>query len=100
MSMASLMAGDLAELFSRDLPTVCKIGARDYNVLLDDMLSEEVEAFGGPESIEMQRVHFLTSDLSKIENGSKLYVAGKSKIVVSSVTSADGAELIATVRGD
>jgi len=100
MSMQSVMATDLSELFDRDMPTVCKIGSVKYNVLLDDLLNDEVEGFGGAESLEMQRVHFKTTDLSKIEVGAKLHVKGKSKIVLSSITSADGNELIATVRAD
>jgi hypothetical protein len=104
MSMQSIMAGDLAQLFKRDLPSACRIGGQDFTVLVDDTLSEEMEAYGGPESIEMQRVHFLTTDKATIENGSKLALKQgeiwKSKIVVSSITSADGNELIATVRGD
>ena len=104
MSMESLLASDLSALFKADMPSVCKIGAKSYTVLVDDLLSEEIEEYGGPESVEMQRVHFLTSDLARIENGSKLAVktkiGWKSKIVLSSITSADGNELIATVRGD
>ena len=111
MSMASLMAEDLAQLFVRDMPAECQIGAQVIAVIIDDLLNEEVESYGGPEAVEMQRIHFLTTDKASIENGSKLAVrpkaepgkkpaAWKSKIVVSSITSADGNELIATVRGD
>lgn len=104
MSMQSYMANDLSALFQRDMPAECKIGAKSYAVLIDDLVTEEIEEYGGPESVEMQRVHFQTTDLARIENGSKLSIkikAGwKSKIVVSSITSADGNELIATVRGD
>ena len=98
--MQSLLAADTAALFRYDMPVECVIGAKKYAVLLDDLLSEESDAFGGPEAQEIQRVHFLTSDLARIENGTGLFVGGKSKIVVSSITSADGSELIATVRGD
>jgi hypothetical protein len=100
MSMQSAMANDLSELFVRDMPTVCKIGSKKFNVLLDDLLNDEVEGFGGAESLEMQRVHFKTTDLKKIEVGSKLHVEKKTKIVLSSITSADGNELIVTVRAD
>ena len=102
--MQSYMASDLSALFQRDMPTVCKIGAKEYTVLIDDLVTEEIEEYGGPESVEMQRVHFQTTDIARIENGSKLSikikVGWKSKIVVSSITSADGNELIVTVRGD
>jgi len=94
------MEQDLAEVFARDMPTVCKIGSVKYNVLLDDLLNDEIEGFGGAESLEMQRVHFKTSDLDKIEIGAKLHVKNKTKIVLSSITSADGNELIVTVRAD
>jgi hypothetical protein len=111
MSMQSYMAADLSELFTRDMPADCKIGAASYTVLLDDLLSEEVESYGGAEAMEMQRVHFQTTDKSSIEVGSKIAVRSrpesgkkpgpwKSKIVLSSITSADGNELIVTVRGD
>ena len=111
MSMQSYMAADLAELFTRDMPAECKIGAKAFSVLIDDLLNEEVEAYGGPEAIAMQRVHFLVTQKGSIEIGSKLAVrqkaqpgttpgAWESKIVLSSIKSADGNELIATVRGD
>jgi hypothetical protein len=99
-SMQDFMASDLSQLFTRDMPEECRIGSRKYTVLLDDLMNDEVEGYGGPESIEMQRVHFRTSDKASIEDGSKLFIKGKSKIVLSSVISADGNELIATVRGD
>lgn len=100
MSMQTAMATDLSELFDRDMPIVCKIGSVKYNVLLDDLLNDEIEGYGGPESIEMQRVHFKVSDRKSIEVGTKLTVAGKTKIALSSIKSADGNELIVTVRAD
>lgn len=99
-TMKEAMEVDLSELFDRDMPTTARIGQRQYTVLLDDLLNEEVEGYGGPEAVEMQRVHFKASDISFIEVGANLIIAGKSKIVVSSVLSADGNELIATARGD
>jgi len=104
MTLKSALAADLSALFKADIPSICRIGARDYTVLVDDLISDEIEGFGGPEAIEIQRVHFLTADKQAIENGSKLALKvgnlWKSKIVVSNITSSDGAELIATVRGD
>ena len=111
MSMQSLMGADLAQLFARDMPAECQIGAQIFLVLADDLLSGEIENYGGPEDVEMQRVHFLTSEKPSIENGSKLALRQKSadgkspgpwrsKIVISSIASEDGNELIATVRGD
>ena len=111
MSMQSHMAADLSELFNRDMPADCKIGAQTFTVLIDDLLNEEVEAYGGPEAVEVQRVHFQVSDKSSIEIGSNLSIRQrpesgkkpapwKSKIVLSSITSADGNELIVNVRGD
>lgn len=109
--MESYMAADLSALFERDMPAECVIGAKTYSVLIDDLLNEEEEAYGGGEAVSMQRVHFLTSQKPYIDNGSKLAVRQKaqpgaapssweSKIVLSSIKSADGNELIATVRGD
>ena len=109
-SMQTYMANDLSELFDRDMQAECKIGAKTYTVLIDDLLSDEVEGYGGPEAVDMQRVHFKTTDRNSIEIGTKLGVRPKaadsqkaqpwkSKIVLSSILSADGNELIATVRG-
>lgn len=99
-TMAQAMAADISALFTRDMPKTCTIGAATFNVLIDDLLNEEIEGYGGPENVDMQRVHFLTTDKAAIESGTQLFIAGKSKIVISSVQSADGNELIATVRGD
>lgn len=99
-TMQSAMGSDLSQLFQRDMPKTCVIGAARFNVLIDDLISEEIEAIGGPENVDMQRVHFLTTDKQSITNGTQLFIEGKSKIVVSSILSADGNELIATVRGD
>lgn len=111
MSMQSQMASDLSQLFVRDMPAECKIGANQFTVLIDDLVNEETEAYGGPEAIDLQRVHFQTSEKSSIEIGSGLAVrqkpatgqnpgVWKSKTVLSSIVSADGNELIVTVRGD
>lgn len=108
--MQSYMASDLSELFDRDMQSECKIGAKTYTILIDDLLNEEVEGYGGSESVDMQRVHFKTTDRDSIEIGTKLSVRPKAidsqstrpwkaKIVLSSIVSADGNELIATVRG-
>jgi len=105
------MAADLAQLFTRDMPAECKIGAKTFSVLIDDLLNEEDGAYGGGEESSVQRVHFLVTEKGSIEIGSKLAVRQKaqpgttpgsweSKIVLSSIKSADGNELIATVRGD
>ena len=110
MSMQSYLATDLSQLFSRDMPHDCKIGAKEFNVLIDDLMSEELESYGGPEAIEFQRVHFLTTEKESITIGSKMSIRQrkepgrspdpwKSKIVLSSIKSADGNELIVTVRG-
>ena len=111
MTMQSYMAADLSALFARDMPYDCKIGSKDFTVIVDDLLNEETEAYGGPESTEMQRVHFQTTEKDSIEIGSRMSIRQrpapgakplpwKSKIVLSSITSADGNELIVTVRGD
>ena len=99
-TMKEAMGTDLGQLFTRDMPTECVIGAAKFTVLIDDLLSEEIEAMGGAENIDLQRVHFLASDKPSITNGTQLFVGGKPKIVLTSLLSADGNELIATVRGD
>ena len=113
MSMQSVMAQDLAYLFEKDIPTTAIITlngqTKEYTVLLDDLQNQEADAFGGPEIENMRRIHFLTTDLPSVENGTIISILEPSptpgnpilrkKIVMSSVTSADGNELIATVRG-
>jgi len=109
--MQSYMANDLSELFDRDMPAECRIGAQTFNVLIDDLVNDEQEGYGGPDSIEIQRVHFKTTDKESIEIGSTLSIRQKpqpnqpvpqwiTKVVMSSIRSADGNELIATVRSD
>lgn len=102
-ALTDQMAVDLASVFTYDMPTTATIGVTSYTVLLDDLLSTEVDAFGGPELDSVRHVHFQTSALASIANGSMMTLteAGtpRQKIVVSSVTSADGNELIVTVRG-
>ncbi len=111
MSMQSLMANDLREVINRDMPAECKIGAQTLVVAIDDLLGEEIEGYGGPESIAVQRITFHAADKPSIEIGSKLATRQKpendkpvpkweSKIVMSFILSADGNALIATVRGD
>ena len=109
--MQSFMAADLSEVFARDMPYDCKIGSKDFTVIVDDLMNEEIEAYGGPEAAEIQRVHFQTSEKPSIEIESRMSIRirpepgktpgpWKSKIVLSSITSADGNELIVTVKGD
>jgi hypothetical protein len=105
MSIQSYMADDLASLYEYDMPAQAKIGAKTFTVLIDDLLNEEIEAYGGAEAIATQRIHFLTVDKPSIIIGSPVSIRQKdgkkfeSKIVMSSITSADGNELIVTVRG-
>ena len=105
MSMQSYMARDLASLYEYDMPAQAKIGAKTFTVLIDDLLNEEIEAYGGPEEVATQRVHFLTTDKSSILNGTSISIRQKDgkkfdkKVVISSIISADGNELIVTVRG-
>ena len=103
--MQSYMASDLASLYSYDMPAQAKIGAKTFTVLIDDLLNEEIEAYGGAEIVATQRIHFLTTDKPSITIGSSVSIRQKdgkkfeTKIVLSSITSADGNELIVTVRG-
>ena len=99
-AMATSMQSDLSALFAHEMQVNCTIGAVTYTVLLDDAVNDELEGYGGPEAVQIQRVHFQTTDLKSIEIGTTLQVLGKNKIVISSITSADGNELIVTVRGD
>lgn len=106
MRLESYMANDLREVFARDMPAQSRIGQQLFSVLLDDLVFEEIDTYGGPEKIEMQRVHFLTTDKADIDDGSTMQIRASgatnwtTKIVISSVKSADGNELIVTVRGN
>ena len=106
MSLESYMANDLREVFARDMPAQCRIGQQIFTVLLDDLVLDEIDTYGGPEKIEMQRVHFQTTEKSEIDDGSTMQIKATgdqkwiTKIVLSSTKSADGNELIATVRGN
>ena len=84
--------------------------AGTITVILDDQQNIDAEAYGGAEMDNPQRIHFQTSELADINDGETLTLAepkpgqpGQTvqtkKIVTGSVTSADGAELIVTVRG-
>ena len=106
MSMQSYMANDLAELYTRDMPAQCRIGNVIFAVLLNDEVGDELDAYGGPERIEMQEVRFLTRNKKEIDDGSTLQVRQNpsdrwmTKIVLRSTISADGNELIVTARGN
>lgn len=114
MSMRTQLATDLAGLFTNEMTataTLVRSGkSTTFTVLLDDQQNIDVEAYGGAEMENPQRIHFQTSDLADISDGETLTLAepkpgqpGQTvqtkKIVTGSVTSADGAELIVTVRG-
>lgn len=105
--MTPFMAADLAGVFAYDFPCVCVVNGVEFTVLTDDNNLEEADAYGGPIPINPQEIHFQTKDLSEIENGilvtlyqTKQGVRGKgvSLITISSVTSADGNELIVKAR--
>jgi len=112
-ALTAQMATDLNALWTYDITATATIvlngQTTEYTVLLDDMQSNETDAFGGPELSNTRKIHFRTTDLPDIEIGSTLTlleptnVAGttiqRKKLVLESVTSADGNELIVTVRG-
>lgn len=114
MSMRTQLATDLSGLFSNEMTataTIVRAGtSTTYTVILDDQQNMDTEAYGGAEIENPQRIHFQTSELPDINDGETLTLAepkpgqpGQTvqtkKIVTGSVTSADGAELIVTVRG-
>ncbi len=97
-TLQQAMATDLAATFTRDIPKTIYIGSTPFTTLLEDISNEEIDAFGGPEVIGQQRVHFKASDLAQIENGSLMTIDGEKKIVVKSLLSGDDNELIVSVR--
>ena len=111
MSMRTQLATDLAGLFTNEMTataTLIRSGkSTTFTVILDDQQNIDVEAYGGAEMDNPQRIHFQASELADINDGETLTLAepkpGQTvqtkKIVTGSVTSADGAELIVTVRG-
>lgn len=98
--MESYMATDLSALYQRDMPKKAKIYGKEYTVLLGDSATDEIEAYGGPESVATQEVRFLRAELEELEDGTVFMLEGKSKIVLTTTVSADGNEIIARVRGD
>ena len=113
MSMQTVMAADLAALWGTEMTTTCQLTRNGvttrYTVLVDDLVDSEQDSLGGPELERMRNIHFLTTDISSIEVGEMIMlleptsVSGqpeeRKKLVLRSITSADGNELIVTVRG-
>lgn len=112
-TMREAMATDLSAVFARDLSETVEIirdGNRSrYTALCENLEQSEIDGYGGPDSVAMRRIHFKTTDIATISPGEIIYVMepdpvrkGQSvrqkKIVVSSITSEDGAELIVTCR--
>jgi hypothetical protein len=102
-SMQDYLRNDLSALFNYDMNSQAKYAGNQYTVKINDPQRTEADAYGGPEAIELMEIHFQTSDLPKIKNGVPLEVqipdgTWKRKIIVSSILSADGVELIVTVR--
>ena len=97
--MAQFMAADIAALFKNEMTVPCVIGGKTIQVILNDLQSVEIDNYGGPEDSNLQQIHILTSDIPELENGIEITVNGKVNILVSNITSADGNEIIATIRG-
>jgi hypothetical protein len=96
------MASDLSAVFTYDFGTTAKIGTKTYTVLVGNAGETEEDAYGGPQDVDLQQVHFQASELSSVEIGSIMYVTDasgtKKRIVVNTTLSADGVELIVNVR--
>ena len=96
------MAADLSAVFTYDFSTTAKIGTKIYACLVGNAGETEEDAYGGPQDINLQQVHFRASDLSAVEIGSIMYVTDasgtKKRIVTNTILSADGVELIVNVR--
>lgn len=102
ISMGAYLAADLSAVFSYDFTTTCTVGKRPYTVIVGNNSVTEEDAYGGPTPVDTQEIHFRTSDLATIENGIIITLVDqgetKKKLVVSSLVSADGNELIVNVR--
>jgi len=100
--MKAYLAADLAGVFVYDFPTTCTVGGTTYNVLVGDNSQTEEDAFGGPQMVDTQSIHFRVSDLASIDNGTVLTLVdtgvSTKKLVVSNTISADGNEMIVQVR--
>ena len=108
------LAADFAGLFTYDLPTTCIItingDTRTYTVLTSDNAEEEVDELGGAMVGNNLQVFFKTSDLPSLPLGTIIILQdpnpavigeliNRKKIVIASVTSADGGVLTLTVKG-
>jgi hypothetical protein len=103
--MAAPMAADLAALFSYEFTqtaTVPTVNGKAYPVIVGDEVASEQDAYGGPESIFPQQVHFQTAQLASMEPGTLFALTSllgvQQKECVSAVISEDGSELIVTCR--
>ena len=96
--MRPYIGADLAALFEYEYTVEAQYNSRTYTAIEGDNSFTEVDEFGGPSFIDLQEYHFKTTDLPNVEIGTEMTVAGKLKIIVSAVISADGNELIVRVR--
>jgi len=113
MTMRQALATDLSSLHTYEMTVQVEIKlngqVKEYTVIMNDMSLDSQLNFGGPEDVGMREIHFKTTDIDDIENGTIITVlepanaAGTSKrvpkIVLNTLVSACGNELIAYVKG-
>jgi len=113
MSMRTALAADLSGLFGYEMTETVEINLngqyKQYTVIVDDLALETQLNFGGGEDVGMRKVHFKTTDLPSIQDGTTIFILEPTnianqttrvpKVVMSSLISADGSELIVTVKG-
>ena len=104
IQMNGYLATDLAGVFSYDMQATATIGATNYVCLCEDEICLEIDADGGPERINIIKAHFMVTTLSSVNNGSFMTLtlpgqtSGTKRMVTQSETSADGNELIVSLR--
>jgi len=97
-SITYYLGQDLTNVYANTFSSTVVYNSVTYTVLIDDLIGQELESFGGEEIINFQNIHFKTSSLASVVIGGLITVAGVQKIILSFVKSSDGIELIVKVR--
>lgn len=96
--MNSYMSADLAATFQYDITGTVTIGLTGHTALLNNQSTTELDESGGPIEVNLLELHFMASDVASIVSGTFVTTPQGRKMVISSILSADGSELIVNTR--
>lgn len=97
-SITYYLGQDLTNVYANTFSSTVEYNSSSYIVLIDDLIGEEQESFGGEEIINFQNIHFKAESLAFVVIGGLIKVGQVQKIILSFVKSSDGVELIVKVR--